>query len=267
MNNLTGVVTGLSIDTTNSTANTVVLTRTVGTVTNGATSFELGDGTSNGITNPTNTNTTFFARIMTFTTTDGSGSETVDSLDAGGVALSTANVLNVTAKVQETLTFCVYTMANCAAGGTAVALGDSNGVLSSTSTTYTNTAKYDLASNALGGVAVKLKGDTLKSGSFSITPSGSTCTVDTAATATEQFGVRVSTAGAGQTADPIYACGVNNHSFDVANTNTIYGENISTTAGATDASTSTLELAAKSAGTTEAGTYTTTLTLIATATY
>ncbi len=269
MFNYSGNVTGLTIDTTNSTANKVVLTRTLGTVANGTTTFELGNGTSNGITNPTNTNTTFFARIITFASPDGSGNEATGSLDAGGVALSTANLLNVTAKVQETLTFCVYTGANCAAGGTAVALGDSNGVLSATNTTYTNTASYDLASNALGGVAVKLKGDTLKSGSFSITPSGPTCTADTASTAVEQFGVRISAVGAGQSAAAplLYGCAANNHTFDVANTNTVYGQDIVTTAGATDASTSTLELAAKAAGTTEAGVYTSTLTLIATATY
>jgi hypothetical protein len=263
LNNPTGNVTGLSVDTTNSTANVLILTRTAGAVANGANSFELGNGTSNGLTNPTNSNVTFFARIATWTGTTGNGAFT----DAGGTALSTANVLNVTAKVQETLTFCVYTGINCAAGGSAVNLGDSNGVLSSTSTTYTQNASYDLASNALGGVAVKLKGDTLKSGSFSIDPHGTTCTADTSSTATEQFGLRVATVGAGQTADAKYGCLANNHDFDVANTNTVYGQNVATTAGATDSSTSVLELAAKAAGTTEAGVYTTTLTLIATATY
>ncbi|HEX8182550.1 MAG TPA: hypothetical protein VF575_03020 [Candidatus Saccharimonadales bacterium] len=265
--NYSGNVTGLTIDTTNSSANRLVLTRANGTVANGTTTFEMGNGTNNGVTNPTTTNTTFFARIITFNSTTGAGDEIADSIDAGGVALSTANQLNVTAKVQETLTFCVYTGINCANGGTAVALGDGNGVLSSTSTTYTNTASYDLASNALGGVAVKLKGDTLKSGSFSITPHGPVCTADVVVTGTEQFGLRVSTVGAGQTADPLYGCQTNNHTFDVANINTVYGQNIASTAGATDSSTSVVELAAKSAGTTEAGVYTTTLTLIATATY
>lgn len=269
LNNLTGNITGLTIDTTNSTGNKIVLTRSAAAVAAGAVSFELGNGTSNGLKNPTTTNTTFFARLILFPSTDGTGNEITGSIDAGGVALSTANVLDVTAKVQETLVFCVYTQADCATGGTAVALGDTNGVLSATNTVYTNTAKFDLASNALGGVAVKLKGDTLKSGSFSITPSGTTCTADSALTSVEQFGVRVSSTGAGQSSSTplLYGCGANNHTFDVANTNTVYGENIVTTAGATDPSSSTLELAAKAAGTTEAGIYTTTLQLIATATY
>ncbi len=118
--------------------------------------------------------------------------------------MSTANQLNVTAKVQETLTFCVYTLADCATGGTAVTLGDSNGVLFNTATTYTGTASFDLASNAFGGVSVKMQGDTLKSGSFTITPHGAACTADSTATSLEQFGIRISSAGFGQTATAPY---------------------------------------------------------------
>lgn len=263
VNNITGNITGLSVDTTDSTATKVVLTRSAATVANGAVTFELGDGTSNGMTNPANTNTTFYARISTFAATDGSGT----AQDAGGVALSTDNQLSVTAKVQETLTFCVYTLANCAAGGTAVTLGDSNGVLASNTTVYTATAKYDLASNALSGVSVKLKGDILKSGSFSISSSGATCTADSSSSSTEQFGLRLSTVGSGQTATAPYNCSSTNHAFDTTNTNTTYGQQIASTTTASDSSSTTMEFAAKAASTTEAGVYTSTLTLIATATY
>jgi hypothetical protein len=282
LNTLTGPITGLTIDTAQSTAgsitNTLVLTRTQAPVANGAVSFVLGNGTSNGITNPGNSNVTFYARILVFASTAPSllpANENTAS-DAGGVALSTANVLNVTAKVQETLIFCVYTGANCAAGGNAVALGDTNGVLSDTAVTYTSNANFDLASNALGGVAVKLKGDTLTSGAFTITPHGEgvgpgyACIADSTATSIEQFGIRVSTLGAGQanpTGQDFHGCLAGNHKFNPTNTNTVYGQNIVTTPGATDRSTSVLELAAKAAGTTEAGIYTTTLQLIATATY
>lgn len=267
LNNVTGNITGLSIDTVNSTTNMVVLTRTAGPVANGAVSLTLGNGTTNGITNPANLNTTFYARIMTFSTTNGSGNESTDSLDAGGIAMSTASQLNVTAKVQESLRFCVYTGIDCTAGGTAVTLGDANGVLENTSTTYTSTAKFDVSSNAVSGVSIKLKGDTLKSGAFDIAPHGAVCTVDSTASGTEQFGLRMQTLGASLTATAPYDCLTGNHGFDLANTNSIYGDEIAKTAGATDISTSVIELAAKSANTTEAGVYTTKLTLIATATY
>jgi hypothetical protein len=271
LNTITGNITGLAINTTTSTDNVLLLTRTAGPVTNGAVTFILGNGTSNGITNPTNSNTTFYARILLFAsstpdiTTPANEST---ATDAGGTALSTANVLNVTAKVQETLVFCVYTGANCGLGGSAVALGDGNGVLSDTTQTYTSTANFDLASNALAGVSVQLKGDTLTSGAFTIDPyTSGVCGADTIATNQERFGLRVSTIGASQTALAPYNCLAGNHGFDVTSTNTTYGNPIVTTAGATDKSTSTIELAAKAAGTTEAGIYTTTLQLIATAKY
>ncbi len=271
INNQSGNVTPLTVSTANAEPNILVLTRTAGAVANGANAFTLGNGTTNGITNPGNSNTTFYARILLFASSTPSLTAADENLasDAGGTAMATANVLNVTAKVQETLIFCVFTGTNCAAGGSDVKLGDANNVLSDTTVTYTSTASFDLASNALGGVAVKLKGDTLTSGAFTITPHGPTCTADSTSTSVEQFGLRVSAVGAGQSAASplLYGCLAGSHTFDVANTNTTFGQDIVTTAGATDRSTSTIELAAKAAGTTEAGVYTTRLQLIATATY
>jgi len=165
------------------------------------------------------------------------------------------------------LTFCVYTGVDCATGGTGVTLGDSNGVLFNTATTYTGNAYYDLASNAFGGVSVKMQGDTLKSGTFTITPDGNACTPDVTTSSVEQFGIRISAPGAGMTATAPYDCAAGNHGFDAANISTLYGQEIGKTTGATDVASTTIELAAKSAGTTEAGVYTSTLTLVATATY
>lgn len=271
INNVTGNITGLSVDTTDSTANRIVLTRSSGTVANGAVSFTLGNGTTNGITN-TSTLGTFYARILVVTSTTGavSGGDENNATDAGGVALSTANQLLVTAKVQEALTFCIYTDVDCATGGNAVNLGDENGVLASNSTTYTANASFDIASNAVAGVSVRLKGDTLKSGPFSIDPAGASCTLDSTSTATELFGLRMSTLGTDTTADAPYDCASGRHGLNTNNTigtTSLFGQQIAHTAGATDVVTSTIEFAAKSANTSEAGVYTTTLTLIATATY
>lgn len=272
INNVTGNITGLSVDTTNSTANRIVLTRSAGTVANGAVSFTLGNGTTNGITNPATTNVTFYARILVLTSTDGtiSGGDENNATDAGGIALSTAAQLKVTAKVQEALTFCVYTQATCLDGGVDVALGDANGVLASNSTTYTANASFDIASNAVAGVVVRLKGDVLKSGIFSIDAAGGSCLTDPTSTSAEMFGLRLSTLGAGTTADAPYNCSNGLHGFDSNNTTgttSNFGDAIAHTTGATDTTTSVIEFAAKSANTSEAGVYTTTLTLIATATY
>lgn len=280
VNNVSGALTGFTVDTTDSTTNRVVLVPTgapVANVVNGPISFTLGDGTTNGITNPS-TAATFYARVMTFTNTTGAdgGDENNNATDAGGIAISTANQLHVTAKVQESLLFCVYTGdvslgATCADGGTDVSLGDQNGVLASTTTTYLANANFDVSSNAVSGVSVAMQCNTLKSGAnFTIDPAGGACLADPTSSSTEMFGLRMLTLGAGVTATAPYNCLANNHAFD-ANTSTgissTFGQEIAKTSGATDIVTSTIEFAGKSANTSEAGVYTTTLNLIATAKY
>jgi hypothetical protein len=156
-----------------------------------------------------------------------------------------------------------------------LALGDSNGVLASTTTYYTGTAKFGVASNASSGVIVRLKGDTLKTGSFSISGQGDTCTADSSSSATEQFGLRISSAGAGQTATAPYNCAANNHAIDLGtacssgegNVSCTYGDRLASTAAPNDESQSTMEFGAKAASSTEAGIYTATFTFIATGTY
>lgn len=134
----------------------------------------------------TNTSTlgSFYARVFTFTTTAGATGYTDTNPNAGGgeqdyggIALSTATAINVTAKVQEQLTFCVYTGVNCGAGGSAVGLG-SNGVLSATSYWVDNSTKYDIQTNAQSGAVVTAKAPTTLTG-----PGGATIAALTTATA------------------------------------------------------------------------------------
>ncbi len=270
----TGSWTGSSLNTNRT------LTVTNATNTN-ITAGTAGTITVSTVTNPTAAPVPFYARIYTYTATAGATGYTVANpsnggavLDSGGVAMTTTATITVTAKVQETLTFCVYTT-SCGTG-TAVALGDGNGVLASNTTVYTGTSSFDLASNASTGVVVRLKGDTLKAGSFSLDTFGASCTADSAATGTEQFGLRLSTTGAGQTAVAPYNCAANSHGFDIAsacgtendgNVTCTYGDQIATTAGPTTSSTSVIEYAAKSASTTESGVYTADLSYIATGKY
>lgn len=275
-------ISGFTVDTVNSTTNTLIITNAAGSALTGGTTvvaFDAGSsGGADGVTNPSPNNQTYYARIVTYTTVAGAQGYVDTNVDTaaahtddGGIALSTASQITITSKVQETLTFCVYTGVNCAAGGTAVALGDANGVLANTALVYTDSSsKFDLATNASAGAIVRLKGDTLKTagGTFSIDPHGTTCTADSVVTSLEQFGVRVTASGAPLVPDVPYNCAAGNHTFDVANTNTAYGQAIADTGGgALDIQTGTMEFAAKSALTTEAGIYTTTITFIATATY
>ncbi|MBA3758560.1 hypothetical protein H0X10_02935 [Candidatus Saccharibacteria bacterium] len=286
------------------TANKVVLARTAANVAGSTTiSFDLGGAAGNdGITNPTNSNTTFYARILTFTTTGGAQSYTSIApgaepplAHAGGVALSTAAQITVTAKVQERLTFCVYTSAanytDCSAvSGTAVPLGDTNGVLSDAGPFVDKTAKYNVSTNASNNVTIRAKGATLTSGSFTINGMGATANNSTAGT--EEFGFCTyrDTGGgvAGLTPATPYddgACSATTQTagtaapggagaalfaFDV----TTAGNNLSTTFGNTIASktpgaqsTGVLVFIGNIATTTEPGIYTSTLTFIATGNY
>lgn len=287
------------------TTNTLILTRTTpANINSGVTiTFELGDaGGSDGVTNPSATNTTFYARILTYVDADddSNGCDNTDDsavcyadttpriyIDAGGVALSTAAQITVTSRVQERLTFCVYTDVNCAAGGTAVALGDTNGVLDTAGPYVDVSTKYDVSTNASQGVAIRVKGPTLTTGGFTI--DGMAAEAASSA-ASEQFGMCTYMSGgaAGLTPDTDYD-GINGGNdcsdttqtagtgltggdggsfffFDPTLTNTTYGDVFANkTAG--DTSNGVIAFIGNIANTTEAGVYTTTLTFIATGTY
>lgn len=266
--------------------------------------------TITGVTNPTDVddNTagaqmgTFYSRILTFPnadTSDYADGYTATNLgtniptDAGGVALSTASSITITAKVQERIMFCVYTTGtgnNCTLkSGNAVKLGDANGVLDPAGAYLDKSAKYTVSTNAASGVNIRVRGTTLKSGVPDITPNA---TPATSVPGTEQFGLctyESAAVSAGQlTPDPVYdgttpgACaGTSQPNNAYANDNgatfafdpnasngtlSTYGDVIAHK-DAGDFSTGTLVFLANVSNSTEAGIYVTTLTFIATGTY
>lgn len=273
---------------------TLTLTKAAGdSLTAGVTDVEFD---ITGVANPTTTNASFYARILTFPNDSGADSAATytdtapgNATDAGGVAMSTAAQITVTAKVQERLLFCVYTTGagnNCTGkSGTAVTLGDTNGVLDPSGPYVDKNAKYSITTNASGGAIVRLKGPTLTSGGNTITAIGDTAAAS--ALGTEQFGLcNYESAGSGMTFT--YAtydgggnCGTTTQSagtgttggagtatfgLDTTDTATTYGDPIATKP-AGDFSTATLAFIGNVSNTTEAGIYTTTLTFIATGTY
>lgn len=144
--------------------------------------------TVTGLTNPTADNATFYARIFTFTSdTDvatwaalnsGDGSGTTLYSDYGGLALSTAAQITITAKVQEQLSFCIYLTSNtnCAGGGTGVSIGNANGVLSSSGAYVNKDTTFDVSTNANAGATIRMKGGLPTSGSNTLTSIGTTGT-------------------------------------------------------------------------------------------
>ncbi len=189
--------------------------RTLELTTTGTVSGSVSSGSTisfavNTFTNPS-TLGTFYARIFTFSTSSavatwaalngGNGSGTTGFVDAGGIALSTAQTITVTAKVQEQLTFCFGATSSVPGSGgtptaqtscsnltgTSVTLGNTNGVLSSSGPYVDLSTQYIVGTNAAHAAAIVLKGDTLKSGSNSITAIGSTAASSSAGTS--QFGL------------------------------------------------------------------------------
>jgi hypothetical protein len=207
----TGFSTGFSIDsstvltgapytctgTSPGRTNCLAIKRTTASVTSGATvTAAFGGGASDYITNPTTDNQAFFVRIVTY-----SDNAFATPVDAGSVASSTAQQIDITAKVQETLNFSVGSSVtapstNCAAFSDtgALALGDSNGVLSFTQA-YDAHSYFRVSTNAINGTKVYYSGDTLKSGSNSITAAGTTQPTPSTAAASgvgsSQFGLAI----------------------------------------------------------------------------
>lgn len=182
----------------NSDAQTVVLSRT----TSALASTEV---TLQGITNPTTTDT-FYARVLSYTDAQDETAYTPGTpnahTDDGGIALSTANQIDITARVQEQLTFCVgnadaNSSNNCDdITGTGIDLGvlDPTNVNVASDTVSANTdgegsAYARVSTNAQQGAVVQYNAGDLTDGSNVINAVGGTeASVDAG---TEEWGIAV----------------------------------------------------------------------------
>lgn len=189
-------ISSFAVDTVDAQVNRIILTDSTPASVSGAVSFELGNATSNGILNPSVVSTsadqgTFYGRIYTYSSAAAAQGHTSNApsgyIDAGSVALSTANQISLQAKVMVLLELCVFTGANCAAGGTAIDLGDDFGLLR-TSGTYVDTkTTYDMLTNAESGAVLHYKAPLPTAGSFTLPSIGTNATVPVAGTS--QFGL------------------------------------------------------------------------------
>ncbi len=145
--------TGFSFDNVNSTANRIVITRTpsVGIPTPSNYLF-------NNITNPSNAPHSEFVRISTHATSNGSG----PIIDKGSVAFAINAPLNVAAYIPPFLNFCVGITVEMDCSGT---YGDSInlGIISRT-TANSATSQFSTATNDPTGYVVSVLGNTMTSG-------------------------------------------------------------------------------------------------------
>lgn len=215
----------------------------------------------NGVHNPTATNTTFYAKITTY-----SDSTWTTAVDSSSVALSTSAQIQVVLDVTETLTFCTGTSItgqNCGTvAGSTVALG--NG---STTTTASGTSVFAASTNGAHGYAVTVNGTTLTSGTDTIAAmaSNSASTVGTS-----QFGINLvsnatpsvgsSVTGTGTAAPATNYNTANSYRF-------VNGETVASASVPTNANTFTVSYIANIAGVTPPGHYTTNLHYDATANF
>jgi hypothetical protein len=158
----TGTLATYTSDTTN---NRIIVTRGTGNSTSGVCSFDLGNDTTNGFTNPT-TLGTFYGRIYTYgTNTAAQGHNTgtpTGYTDFGAVAISTANTINITARVQESLIFCTAPTAptaNCGgAAAAALTLGHGGGGKNIDSSQVDSASAFtQISTNAVSGATVRIK--------------------------------------------------------------------------------------------------------------
>ena len=291
-------------DSVNSTKHTVKITGA--TLTAGVQySIKLG-----GITNQSTTGE-FYGRIYTYTTGnagnyipvgDSSVAPTVGagSVDFGGAAMSIVNhVIAITAKVQESLVFCVSGLApgpHCGTSGQAVttpniSLGHGTPIVLDSNEVDAGQAYAQVSTNATSGISVRMRTDNTCTGlskdfgtSCNIpgVASGTTETVIIAGTAA--FGLCVSP-GAGVTVPEPYtdstggtatcptASGATTgeaYGMDDTAANSVtsmYGTKIFGSAAPLDSINSTCTFAATAALTTQAGVYTANEQLIATGTF
>ncbi len=194
-----------------STVNTLVLGFTSTTpAVNDVFTVTLGDGDTdrtnddgNGVLN-TSTLGSFYARIITYDTVGNAASYASTNLgsgnvDDGGIAMSTANELTITARVQEVLEFCVgnadaATTNDCNdITGTTIDMG----VLDAGSVTESSERLIDgeshgylmMRTNGLNGLSLTYLGDILRSGGNSIQAVGTTESAIVAGTT--DFGMHV----------------------------------------------------------------------------
>lgn len=262
-----------------------------------------------GITNPTTTGG-FFARVYTYSLADpdwtGVGT-TGSDVDFGGIALTTSDTIDITARVMESLTFCTsetdisggafggsVTDVDCTFATTpdiVIGSGSPTAVLSSTAVD-TTPAYFQISTNASNGAVVRMKAlNTCPNGGLS-SGDGSTCTDipgigDTPAlmnAGTAAFGLYVSdsattvgdlSSSGTVTPDSNYNDGTNDGATDhffgmetgATGVTSTYGSVIASCTGPVQTVNTQLVFGATASLTTPAGIYTASESLIATGTF
>lgn len=158
--------TGFSVDTVTSTNEILINRASVENVDAETTlSYQFDN-----IINPSNENETFYTRITTYNSTDGTG----DVQDSGTVAASTTTQIELEGTMPESLVFCTGETIDTTSGVPDCTTASSGNVsfdqLFSATDTATATSQMAATTNAGDGYAITVNGPTLTSGTNEIDP-------------------------------------------------------------------------------------------------
>ncbi len=224
--------------------------------------------TFNSVTNPSTPNQTIYARITTY----GGSTWNPPIIDTGTVAASTANQIQLSGTMDESLVFCTGTSITGTNCGTATGNAVNFGTFS-TSTTRTGTSVMAASTNGQSGYSITLNGTTMTSGSNTIPAMGAQSANGAAAASnvgTSQFGVNLRanatpSVGADLTGTGSGTYGTN---YGIADSFRFFtGDSVATAATSTDANAFTVSYIVNVAGNQPAGTYVANMTYICTATF
>lgn len=262
-------ITGFSIRGASTTANVVVITRTAASVTGGTAATI----TLNNIKNPSTVGT-FYVRISTYVAIDATGS----AVDTGSVAAATANAIPLQGYMPESLIFCtgITVTADCA---TVTAGTVSFTTLFSPSASSYATSQMAASTNAGGGYNITVAGNTLKSGTTNQIPA--IASVKAPSTGTSEFGMNLvanagvtgsanitaASNGSTLTGQPLAGYGTTGQYKFVSGDSVANSGSGGSGATPTNGQVYTATYMVDVSGIQPAGTYTTTLTYICTATF
>ncbi|HEU5005003.1 MAG TPA: hypothetical protein VFT49_02885 [Candidatus Saccharimonadales bacterium] len=148
--------------------------------------------TLDGVKNTTDANTAFYVDITTYTSTDA----TTGATDDGWVAAATANQIQLSGTMPESLVFCAgstigldtNSLPDCTQANNAVV--DFNQLFSPSDTSFA-TSQLAASTNAGNGYSITVNGPTLTSGSNTISPMDGTTNGPTSVKGTSQFGLNL----------------------------------------------------------------------------
>ncbi len=219
----------------------------------------------NNVVNPSAQNTTFYLRTVTYSADDWTA-----PLDSGVAAASTAQQLTLTGTMDETLVFCTGTSITGQNCGSVAGNEVNFGSFSSTAR-KTGTSVMAASTNGSSGYSITTNGSTLTCSSCAGTPTIAALGSQTAAAVgSAQFGSNLRNNATPDVGSDPSGSGSGTYSANYGTADQyrfVAGDSVASAAGSTNANAYTVSYIVNVPGNQPAGTYTSALTYICTATF